>query len=166
MKFNCVVPPAHRNFIFQGCLFRPPLAALGHPWPPRHLYILYIARIPSVLAFSGSRRKLAHTRRSLRQRLVLSASCCAPRHRLRGRSLRYGTYLVDGQHPLRRSRAPKKQTGSDREHCLSAIKCGASRELSHGIPFSHACPLLRRRAQNLLLEKPLSTPPSPAKKMG
>ena len=30
------------------------------------------------------------------------------------------TLLVDHR-PLRRSQAPKKQTGSDREHCLSAI---------------------------------------------
>ena len=49
------------------------------------------------------------------------------------------TLLVDHR-PFRRSRAPKKQTGSDREHCLSAIMCGASRELSHGISFSHAHP--------------------------
>ena len=112
------------------------------PWPPRHWYILYIARIPSVLALSGPRRKLAHKQHSLRQRLVSSASCSAPWYRLRGLMLRDTPCLVGGSHPLRRSRAPKKQTGSDREHCSSAIKSGASRELSHGITFSHAHPLV------------------------
>ena len=47
-----------------------------------------LARIPSVLAISGPRRKLAHTQRSLRQRLGLAASCSAPPHRLREYLLR------------------------------------------------------------------------------
>ena len=72
-----------------------------------------LSRIPSVLAFSGSRRKLAHKPHSLKQRLALSASCSAPRHRLRGLILRESTYLVGGETPSTQP-SIESQTGNKR----------------------------------------------------
>ena len=69
-----------------------------------------LTRIPSVLALSGPRRKLAHKRHSLRQRLGFSASGCAPRHRLRGLALRFNQNLANRYFPLRRRRVPQRKS--------------------------------------------------------
>ena len=87
-----------------------------------------LTRIPSVFGVNGARRKLAHTKRSFKQRLGLTAFMLRASASPKGVFLRDTAYCTSGYHPF--DAAEHRKSKRDETRALfERDKCGASREL-------------------------------------